>query len=257
MVSLIADRGIHQMLRAQRGLAALLTDSGEVVAAGNLQTVWNPAGVAPRPVICTIAGSMRSPRLNRSLPISRPDRNRSVHPGNKSGLPGTAFACFLTALASSGGRAGWLRFELRQEISAADVEYLSSARSHGKLRGGVAAAAGSSIGQIQCMVHSGKGRAYVSLGARGLSLLIGVDGRGRRRGFGARRRSKPGADCESECGQCNDRKNEHRPLRRLGRRHRWPRGWARRRDCGHLHDRLIVSSASTEALVAGCRSGSP
>jgi hypothetical protein len=44
IVSLIADRGIHQMPRGQGSLIEYLMDCGEVVAAGNLQTFWNPEG---------------------------------------------------------------------------------------------------------------------------------------------------------------------------------------------------------------------
>jgi hypothetical protein len=49
MVSLIADHGIHQMLRRQRGLTELLLDSDEVVAVSNLQTLWNTSWIGALP----------------------------------------------------------------------------------------------------------------------------------------------------------------------------------------------------------------
>jgi hypothetical protein len=55
IVSLIADRGIHQMPRGHVNLIEYLMGCGEVVAAGNLQIFWNPDGVAARLIICTTA----------------------------------------------------------------------------------------------------------------------------------------------------------------------------------------------------------
>jgi hypothetical protein len=49
MVSLIADHGIHQMLRRQRGLTELLMDSDEVVAVSNLQALWNTSWIGTLP----------------------------------------------------------------------------------------------------------------------------------------------------------------------------------------------------------------
>ncbi len=86
-----------------------------------------------------------------------------------------------------------------EEVLAAEIECLSCECDGGDLRGPIAAACAFGVREVYAMVDFAEGPAHACFGAG--NLLVGVDGRGRCRGFGARQRSKPGPDGEGDRGQ--------------------------------------------------------